>query len=61
MPGVCITVAKDDGSIMTGWQDGFIRCFDSVFRKTMLWEIAGAHRGAVTAIYADQNYLLTGG
>jgi WD40 repeat protein len=26
-----------------------------------LWNIANAHRGAVTALYADQNYLLSGG
>jgi hypothetical protein len=27
----------------------------------MLWEVANAHRGAITKIYADQNYILTGG
>jgi WD40 repeat protein len=46
---------------MTGWADGFLRCFDSVGRKAMLWEIAGAHRGALTSVYADSNYILTGG
>lgn len=59
--GVSISIAKDDGSLLTGWQDGFLRCYDSVKKKTMLWEIAGAHRGAVTAVYADANYILTGG
>jgi WD40 repeat protein len=24
--GVCLAVAKDDGSILSGWQDGFLRC-----------------------------------
>ena len=27
----------------------------------MLWEVANAHRGAITKIYADANYILTGG
>jgi len=31
--GVCATIAKDDGSVLTGWRDGFLRCFDSVTRK----------------------------
>lgn len=59
--GFCVAVAKDDGSVLTGWQDGFLRCYDTVTRKALLWEITGAHRGAITAIYADSNYILTGG
>lgn len=59
--GVCVAIAKDDGNVLTGWRDGFLRCHDSVERKTMLWEIANAHRGAITSIYADANYILTGG
>jgi hypothetical protein len=59
--GVCVAVAKDDGTVLTGWVDGFLRCYDTVARKAMLWEIAGAHRGAITSIYADSNYILTGG
>lgn len=45
---------------MTGWRDGFIRCFD---RSTgnIVWEVANAHRGSITAIYADANYILSGG
>ena len=27
----------------------------------MLWEIANAHRGSVTSVYADANYVLSGG
>lgn len=26
-----------------------------------MWEVANAHRGAITAIYADANYILSGG
>jgi WD40 repeat protein len=51
--------ASDDGSIVTGWRDGFIRCFDSTGR--ILWEVANAHRGSVTTIYCDANYVLSGG
>ena len=27
----------------------------------MIWEIANAHRGAVTSVYCDANYILSGG
>lgn len=59
--GVCCFISKDDGTVMTGWRDGFLRCFDIAQHKTMLWEVANAHRGAITKIYSDQNYILTGG
>lgn len=59
--GVCCFVARDDGSVLTGWRDGFLRCFDIVNAKAQIWEVANAHRGAVTKIYADANYILTGG
>ena len=44
-----------------GYRDGFLRCFDTINAKAQLWDVSQAHRGAVTAIYADQNYILTGG
>lgn len=53
-------VAKDDETILTGWKDGFIRCFNPA-TKSLAWEVVGAHRGSVTALYADQNYILSGG
>jgi cilia- and flagella-associated protein 52 len=59
--GCAVFVAKDDQTVLTGWRDGFLRCYDTHERQTQLWEIAGAHRGAITAIYADENYILTGG
>lgn len=46
--------------MLTGWRDGFLRCFD-ISQRTQVWEIANAHRGAITTVYADQNYILTGG
>ena len=27
----------------------------------LVWEIANAHKGPVTAVYGDKNYILTGG
>jgi WD40 repeat protein len=57
--GSSCCIAGDDGSIVTGWRDGFIRCFDAQSR--ILWEVANAHRGSVTTVYADANYILSGG
>ena len=47
---VCIA---DDDTIVSGWQDGFIRCFEisKQSKATLKWEIVNAHRGAVTCIY----------
>ena len=47
--------------MLVGYRDGFLRCFDTINAKAQLWDVSQAHRGAVTAIYADQNYILTGG
>lgn len=58
--GTSCAIAKDDNQVITGWRDGFIRSFDSSNGQT-LWEMAGAHRGAVTTVYADSNYILSGG
>lgn len=59
--GVSCHIAKDDNNlIITGWRDGFLRGFDYA-RRAQVWEIANAHRGAITRVYADQNYILTGG
>lgn len=60
--GRCICIA-DDGTVVSGWQDGFIRCFEVTNNKTsgLKWEIVNAHRGSVTCIYVDENYILSGG
>ena len=57
--GSSCCIAGDDNSIVTGWRDGFIRCYETTGR--VLWEIANAHRGAVTSLYCDANYILSGG
>jgi WD40 repeat protein len=57
--GSACCIAGDDNSFVTGWRDGFIRCYESSGR--VLWEIANAHRGSVTSIFCDANYILSGG
>jgi WD40 repeat protein len=57
--GSSCCISSDDGSIVSGWRDGAIRCFDGTGR--ILWEIASAHRGAVSSVYVDANYILSGG
>ena len=50
----------EDNSLITGWRDGFIRCYDAHDRR-VIFEIANAHRGAVTSLFANENYILSGG
>ena len=60
--GTCCCIA-DDETVVTGWNDGFIRCYEmskNTF-SAMQWEIANAHKGAVSTVYADANYVLSGG
>jgi WD40 repeat protein len=57
--GSSCTIALDDDSIVTGWRDGFIRCFNSAGQ--IIWDVANAHRGSVTALYVDANYIISGG
>ena len=51
---------SQDGTVLVGYKDGFLRCFD-IQAKAQIWEISGAHRGGVSAIYDNPNFLLTGG
>ena len=60
--GVSVAYALDDGqTVMSGWSDGFLRAFVMEQGKGQIWEIANAHRGGITTVYADANYILTGG
>jgi WD40 repeat protein len=56
-----VAFAADDGTVISGWSDGFLRCFIPEQGKGQIWEIANATRGAITTVYADSNYILTGG
>jgi len=48
--------------IISGWQDGLIRCHDCETGE-MLWQIKEAHRGGVTALQVSHNqrFFITGG
>ena len=75
----CLTTIKDtksgsvtslvmtpDGSIISGWSKGLIRCYDGTLNR-QLWFIPEAHRGGTTtlALYSDPNnklsFLASGG
>lgn len=53
--------SRNDDTILVGYGDGSLRCFESVNQKAQVWEISKAHRGGITAIYDNGQYLLTGG
>lgn len=59
--GQSCTIALDDLSFVTGWKDGFVRCYDPNGNGRILWEIISSHRGAVTSLFVDANYIITGG
>ncbi|CAD8212252.1 unnamed protein product [Paramecium pentaurelia] len=52
-----------DRTIISGWRDGFIRAYMITNKPVspIKWEIVNAHKGAVTTLYSDQNYYLSGG
>jgi WD40 repeat protein len=55
----------DNQTVISGWEDGFVRCHDSLTLNRQLWYIATAHRGGCTSIAthveAKLQYLVTGG
>eukprot|EP00163_Fabomonas_tropica_P000227 TRINITY_DN10146_c1_g1_i1.p2 TRINITY_DN10146_c1_g1~~TRINITY_DN10146_c1_g1_i1.p2 ORF type:complete len:619 (+),score=153.59 TRINITY_DN10146_c1_g1_i1:3086-4942(+) len=55
----CI-VFTQAGELITGWEDGYIRCHDDV-QGALTWEIHSAHRGAVQSIAQSGNLLISGG
>lgn len=52
-----------DRSVVSGWKDGFIRCYVITNNpiSPLKWEVANAHKGSVTQLYSDSNYYLSGG
>lgn len=52
-----------DRTIISGWRDGFIRAYLITNKSIspLKWEIVNAHKGAVTSLYSDNNYYLSGG
>lgn len=49
----------EDGSVLTGWSDNFLRCYDPA-SGNLKWEIPNAHRGFISSLYMDENYILSG-
>jgi len=60
--GTCVAIAEDD-TIICGYTDGFVRAYTITNKpySPLKWEIVNAHKGAVTSIFANANYLLSGG
>lgn len=56
----CIDFALE--CLLTGWSDGFVRCFDAETGE-MLWKMHDVHRGGVTALAVSHNhrFMVTGG
>lgn len=50
----------EDGCVLTGWKDGYIRCYDPQ-SSSLRWEVPNAHKGAVTSLFINSNYILSGG
>uniref|UniRef100_A0A7S1HLU2 EML-like first beta-propeller domain-containing protein n=3 Tax=Hemiselmis andersenii TaxID=464988 RepID=A0A7S1HLU2_HEMAN len=69
---LCKGVCKDGGvpycmafaleCLLSGWSDGFVRCFDAETGE-MLWKMSDVHRGGVTALGVSHNhrFMVTGG
>jgi cilia- and flagella-associated protein 52 len=63
--GACLSSAIVGRTVITGWEDGFIRCYDLDTLAQQLWFIPNAHRGGVKTIsvYHTETiqYFVTGG
>lgn len=45
---------------MTGWIDGTIKCFSLEKKGALEWELA-AHKQRTSAVFANENYIISGG
>lgn len=61
---LCLCIL-DDNSVISGWEDGFIRCHDLVSLNKQLWYLPQAHRGGTNTISActsqSLQYFVSGG
>lgn len=60
--GCCVSLS-DDGCVVGGFEDGFIRAYAITKSKfsPLKWEIVNAHKGRISSIYCDKLYILSGG
>lgn len=60
----CLKIYKNE-MLISGWEDGFIRCHDLLTLNRQIWILPNAHRGAVTTIdvHSSQGlqYMVSGG
>jgi WD40 repeat protein len=62
-----VNIVRGQGGdcVISGWEDGFIRCHDLASLNRQLWFIANAHRGGVTSLdyqLSDSSqYVISGG
>lgn len=62
---LALTFADDNKSVISGWDDGFIRCVDAETLSHLLWYLPNAHRGGTHSlcVHQDNNlsYFVSGG
>ena len=51
---LCIAHVGQTDTVVTGWGDGGVRCFDALDGE-LHWEVREAHQGAVTAVVVASN------
>eukprot|EP01028_Stygiella_incarcerata_P004217 TRINITY_DN1900_c0_g1_i1.p1 TRINITY_DN1900_c0_g1~~TRINITY_DN1900_c0_g1_i1.p1 ORF type:complete len:625 (-),score=135.00 TRINITY_DN1900_c0_g1_i1:17-1891(-) len=57
--GTCLQMDQH-GNVISGWEDGHIRCHDGKSGK-LVWEIVNAHRGPVSALCVAEHFIVSGG
>lgn len=63
--GISSSVGIGGSAVVSGWQDGTIRCHDMQTLNRQIWQIPNAHRGGVTCVAVhctgSLQYMVTGG
>jgi cilia- and flagella-associated protein 52 len=63
--GVSSSVGIGGSAVVSGWQDGTIRCHDIQTLNRQIWQIPNAHRGGVTCVAVhctgSLQYMVSGG
>lgn len=65
VPNCCLAFSEDLSQVIAGGEDGFVKAFGvnkcAPVQHNAAWEIVNAHKGAVSSIHVDQQYIITGG